>query len=85
MGRKTAGAVLIAQETDLPDGGRMILSRFDFITIGGTRLEKQGVIPDLEAETSPGDRRAQRDPAMDAAVEAVSARRAAASAAAKAA
>lgn len=80
VGRKTAGAVLIAQETDLPDGGRMILSRFDFITIGGTRLEKQGVIPDLEAETSPRDRRARRDPALDAAVEAVSARRAAAAA-----
>lgn len=85
VGRKTAGAVLIAQETNLPDGGRMILSRFNFITIGGTRLEKGGVVPDLEAETSPEDRRARRDPALDAAVEAIGARRALASAAAKAA
>ena len=84
VGRKTAGAVLIAQEAKLPDGGRMILSRFDFVTAGGVRLEKRGVTPDLEAETRPEDRRARRDPALDAAVEAVSAR-AIASAAAKAA
>ncbi|MGO4410497.1 MULTISPECIES: S41 family peptidase [unclassified Brevundimonas] len=75
VGRKTAGAVLIAQEAKLPDGGRMILSRFDFVTVGGVRLEKRGVTPDLEAETSPQDRRARRDPALDAAVGAVGARR----------
>jgi len=47
VGEKTAGAVLISQDTVLPDGGRLTLSRADFVTAGGVRLEKRGVDPDL--------------------------------------
>lgn len=47
VGAPTAGAVLISQETRLPDGGRLTLSRADFVTSGGVRLEKRGVTPDL--------------------------------------
>jgi carboxyl-terminal processing protease len=68
VGAPTAGAVLISQETRLPDGGRLTLSRADFVTSGGVRLEKRGVTPDVRAEASAQERRSGRDPAMEAAV-----------------
>jgi len=74
VGEPTAGAVLISQETRLPDGGRLTLSRADFVTSGGVRLEKRGVTPDLVADRSSADRRAGRDPALDAAIAALAAR-----------
>ena len=71
VGAPTAGAVLISQETRLPDGGRLNLSRADFITSGGVRLEKRGVTPDVAAALTPEDRRAGRDPGLEAAVAAL--------------
>lgn len=68
IGEQTAGAVLISQETTLPDGGRLSLSRADFVTTGGVRLEKRGVIPDQVVATTEADRRAGRDPALEAAL-----------------
>jgi carboxyl-terminal processing protease len=68
VGVPTAGAVLISQETRLPDGGRLSLSRADFVTSGGVRLEKRGVTPDVMAPLTLDDRRAGRDPGLDAAV-----------------
>ncbi|MGZ9113504.1 MAG: S41 family peptidase [Brevundimonas sp.] len=75
VGAPTAGAVLISQETRLPDGGRLTLSRADFVTSGGVRLEKLGVTPDVAATATSQDRRAGRDPALEAAVAALSAPR----------
>lgn len=71
VGAPTAGAVLISQETRLPDGGRLSLSRADFVTSGGVRLEKRGVTPDLVAPLTLEDRRAGRDPGLEAAVAAL--------------
>ena len=71
VGTPTAGAVLISQETRLPDGGRLSLSRADFVTSGGVRLEKRGVRPDVTAPLTAEDRRAGRDPGLDAAVAAL--------------
>lgn len=75
VGAPTAGAVLISQETRLPDGGRLTLSRADFVTSGGVRLEKHGVTPDLAVATA-RDRSAGRDAALEAAVAALAAPRA---------
>lgn len=76
VGGPTAGAVLISRETRLPDGGRLTLSRADFVTSGGVRLEKNGVRPDVAvAATVQDDRRAGRDPALEAAVAALAAPR----------
>lgn len=75
VGAPTAGAVLISQETRLPDGGRLTLSRADFVTSGGVRLEKRGVTPDIAAAASLQQRRAGHDPALDAAVAALAAAR----------
>jgi carboxyl-terminal processing protease len=71
VGETTAGSVLISQETRLPDGGRLSLSRADYVTSAGVRLEKRGVTPDLQVVRSPEDRRAGRDPALEAAIEAL--------------
>ncbi len=71
VGAPTAGAVLISQETRLPDGGRLSLSRADFITSGGVRLEKRGVTPDVAAPLTLEDRRAGRDPGLEAALAAL--------------
>ncbi len=71
VGERTAGAVLISQDTRLPDGGRLSLSRADFVTAAGVRLEKRGVTPDLtvaEAAVGGGQR---DDPALAAAIEAL--------------
>ncbi|MEJ6788701.1 S41 family peptidase [Brevundimonas sp. BR2-1] len=75
VGAPTAGAVLISQETRLPDGGRLTLSRADFVTSGGVRLEKHGVTPDLAVATA-GDGGASRDAALETAVAALAAPRA---------
>ncbi|GLS00783.1 peptidase S41 [Brevundimonas denitrificans] len=71
IGAPTAGAVLISQETRLPDGGRLSLSRADFVTSGGVRLEKRGVTPDVAAPLTLEDRRAGRDPGLEAALAAL--------------
>lgn len=63
VGAPTSGAVLISLDTDLPDGGRLTLSRADFVTISGVRLEKAGVRPDVVTTTS--------EEALDAAIAAL--------------
>ncbi|WBT05812.1 S41 family peptidase [Brevundimonas vesicularis] len=71
LGEKTGGSVLIAQETNLPDGGRLTLSRADFVTSGGIRLEKRGVTPDIAAPRTVAQRRAGDDPTLEAAIAAL--------------
>jgi carboxyl-terminal processing protease len=71
VGRRSAGAVLIAMESRLPDGGRFNMSVEDVSLANGVRLEHRGVTPEVEAFTTLADRRAGRDPAVEAAVRAV--------------
>jgi carboxyl-terminal processing protease len=54
VGTKTPGAVLISMDADLPDGGRLTLSRADFVTVSGVRLEKRGVTPDVVVAAEAG-------------------------------
>lgn len=70
VGEQTAGAVLISQDTRLPDGGRLSLSRSDFVTAGGVRLEKRGVTPDLSAPAAEAVH-AGEDLALDLAIAAL--------------
>lgn len=69
VGEQTAGAVLISQDTELPDGGRLSLSRADLIMRDGRRLEKNGVAPDAVVARTVEDRRAGRDPQLEAAID----------------
>jgi len=69
VGELTAGAVLIARDTRLPDGGRLTLSRADFVTTGGVRLEKRGVSPDLVVAATAHD--TDKDAALELAIRAL--------------
>lgn len=71
VGEQTPGSVLISSISELPDGGQLTLSRADFVTAGGVRLEGRGVTPDIVVESTIDDRRAGRDPALDAAIAAL--------------
>lgn len=71
VGEQTVGSVLIAQDTGLPDGGRLTLSRADYVTSGGVRLEKHGVTPDIAAPRTVAQRRAGEDPTLEAAIAAL--------------
>lgn len=71
VGRRTAGAVLIAQDTGLPDGGRLTLSRADFVTAAGVRLEKRGVEPDIADSSAGAERRRGLDAPLAAALAAL--------------
>lgn len=70
VGQQTRGAVLISQDTPLPDGGRLSLSRSNFVTAGGVRLEKRGVTPDLTPPAPEADA-PEQDPALDLAIAAL--------------
>lgn len=70
VGEPTAGSVLISQDSRLPDGGRLSLSRSDFVTAGGVRLEKRGVTPDLTASVA-NIGSGSGDPVLDLAIAAL--------------
>jgi carboxyl-terminal processing protease len=68
VGRKSAGAVLASWFSVLPDGGELQLSREDYVTPKGRRLEGNGVVPDVVSPRTLEDLRAGRDADLDAAL-----------------
>jgi carboxyl-terminal processing protease len=68
VGERSGGSVLLSRQADLPDGGRVSVSRADLRTVAGTRLEGVGAVPSVPAVTTFDDLAAGRDPALDAAV-----------------
>ena len=68
VGRKTAGAVLASWYHGLPDGGELQLSRQDYVTPKGRRLENEGVAPDVKVVRTAADVRAGRDVDVEAAL-----------------
>lgn len=68
VGRKTAGAVLASWYHGLPDGGELQLSREDYVTPKGRRLENHGVEPDVKVARTVADVRAGRDGDLAAAL-----------------
>ena len=68
IGRKTAGAVLASWFHSLPGGGELQLSRFDYVTPKGRRLEANGLEPDVPVQRTLADLRAGRDADLEAAL-----------------
>lgn len=68
IGRKTAGAVLASWFHSLPDGGELQLSRFDYVTPKGRRLEANGLEPDVPVKRTLADLRAGRDADLEEAL-----------------
>ena len=73
VGRRTAGAVIVAREYFLPDGGRLQVATEDYRGLDGKRLEGNGVKPDVEVELKLADVRAGRDRDLEAALRALEA------------
>ncbi|WP_221030507.1 S41 family peptidase [Actomonas aquatica] len=69
IGRPTAGVVVASQYHRLRDGGQLQLGTYDFQTLDGTRLEGNGVHPDVDVERTLVDLREGRDPDLGRAVE----------------
>lgn len=67
VGTKTPGAVLASHFYALPDGGQLQLSREDYVTPRGRRLEDAGVFPDLEVRPTLAQLRRGEDPVLAAA------------------
>jgi carboxyl-terminal processing protease len=67
VGTPTPGAVLASHFYALPDGGQLQLSREDYLTPRGRRLEGAGVRPDVEVRPTLAQLRAGEDPALAAA------------------
>lgn len=75
VGRKTAGAVLASWFHSLPDGGELQLSREDYVTPKGRRLESDGLEPDVKVARTVAEVRAGRDVDLEAALRELQARR----------
>jgi len=67
VGERTAGAVLVAHNYDLPDGGVVQLPVQDFEDPQGQRLENRGVAPDIFARQTLAAIRSDRDLVVEAA------------------
>lgn len=68
VGRRSAGAVIVARFYALPGGGRIEVPVEDYLGIDGQRLEGRGVAPDFPVELKLADLRAGRDPDVEAAL-----------------
>jgi len=71
VGRRSAGAVLVSQFAPLRDGFEVQIPLSDYVTPGGMRLEKNGLVPDFEVEDP---RRGAEDRAIPVAVQELSVR-----------
>jgi carboxyl-terminal processing protease len=67
VGRRSAGAVIVARFYALPGGGRIEVPVEDYLGVDGQRLEGRGVDPDIPVELKLADLRAGRDPDVEAA------------------
>ncbi len=69
FGETSAGAVLPARTTVLPNGDSLLHALGDFVTSDGTRLEGRGVVPDEEIVLTRADLLAGRDAALERALD----------------
>lgn len=69
FGETTAGAVLPAMTTRLPNGDTLLHALGDFETSSGVRLEGQGVIPDESVPLTRAGLLSGRDAALEAALD----------------
>lgn len=69
FGATTAGAVLPAVTTRLPNGDSLLHALGDFETSTGTRLEGVGVVPDVPVPLTRAELLGGRDPVLEAALD----------------
>jgi carboxyl-terminal processing protease len=71
VGTSSAGSVGIAQVHDLPDGSAIQVTERRLLTPSGARLDKVGVKPDVEVQTTVTDLETGKDPPLERAVQIV--------------
>ena len=71
VGRATGGNVIATTDLPLLDAGMFRHAHIGMFTADGTDMEHHGAEPDIEADKTPADFAAGRDPQLDAAVDAV--------------
>jgi carboxyl-terminal processing protease len=69
IGTNSAGSVGIAQVHDLPDGSAIQVTERRLLTPAGARLDRVGVKPDVEVQTSVPDLESGKDPPLERAVQ----------------
>jgi carboxyl-terminal processing protease len=67
-GSTSAGVVLFSVREDLPGGGELQISVWDYKTPRGRRLEGTGVAPDVKIEPTLADWRHAKDPVLETAI-----------------
>ena len=68
FGTPSLGSVLASRTYDLPDGGQLTLPFADYLTPSDSRLEEQGVTPDILTPRTSDSVTNGSDPALDAAL-----------------
>jgi carboxyl-terminal processing protease len=69
VGTNSAGSVGIAQVHELPDGSAIQVTERRLLTPSGARLDRVGVKPDVEVQTTVLDLEAGKDPPLERAVQ----------------
>jgi len=69
VGKTSFGKGTVQEVFDLPGGSSLRVTVAHWLTPGGKDLGKEGVHPDIEANRTPEDTAAKRDPQLDAAIE----------------
>ncbi|HWQ99412.1 MAG TPA: S41 family peptidase [Candidatus Methylomirabilis sp.] len=69
VGKKTFGKGSVQDYREYPDGSAVKITIAEWLTPKGRNINKEGIIPDVEAELTPEDIDAERDPQLDKALE----------------
>lgn len=70
LGETSCGCLLgYMGYANVPGGGALAYSEIDFVPVNGKRIERVGVIPDLQVTLSKTDLRANKDAGIEAAVQ----------------
>ncbi len=72
MGEQSFGKGSVQRLMDLDGGGSLKVTIARWYTPGGKNIDKEGIAPDIEVMLTTEDRKAARDPQMDAAIAEVS-------------
>ena len=69
VGEKTFGKGTVQEVENLADGSKLKISVAEWLTPNGTKIEGEGITPDVEVELTDEDIEAEQDPQLEKALE----------------
>jgi len=69
IGETSYGKGTVQELSDFSDGSTLRLTIAQWLTPKGNTIEKNGIVPDIKVELTDDDRKANRDPQMERALE----------------